>query len=163
MKKSIVVLALVVLSFAVAQNAMAQTTTQSFNVAVNAVYKIATTGTPADLTITTGTAGNNALTTVSDASTTFAITQNASAAGKVTASLSPALPAGYSLQIQLAGINGGTSAGAQDISSGSAKDVVTAINRGADAGKTITYTFGANATAGVLLATTETVTLTLTN
>jgi len=60
----------------------------------------------------------------------------------------------------------GTSAGNVDISnatSGSAVDIVTAINRGADAAQGITYTFSANASAGTLGSTTKTVTLTLTN
>ena len=45
----------------------------------------------------------------------------------------------------------------------SALSAVTAIALGADASKTITYTFGANASAGVLASTAKVVTLTLTN
>jgi hypothetical protein len=40
---------------------------------------------------------------------------------------------------------------------------VTAIPRGADANRAITYTFGALASAGALASTQRTVTLTLTN
>jgi hypothetical protein len=166
MKKSIVVLALVVLCFAVAQNAMAQATaTQNVSLAVNAVYKIATSGNPGAMTITTGTAGTNALTSVSDASTNYSITQNFASTVKITANLDAALAAGYTLQLNLASTKG-TSAGVVNISAttpASAANVVTNIALGADANQTITYTFGANASAGVLASTAKVVTLTLTN
>jgi hypothetical protein len=166
MKKSIVVIALVVLSFAVAQNAMAQATaTQNVTLAVNAVYKIATSGNPGAMTITTGTAGTNALTSVSDASTNYSITQNFASTVKITANLNSALSAGYTLQLNLASTKG-TSAGTVDISAttpASASNVVSNIALGADANQTITYTFGANASAGTLSSTAKVVTLTLTN
>jgi hypothetical protein len=41
--------------------------------------------------------------------------------------------------------------------------VVTNIPKGADAARSITYTFSANASAGVMSSTAKTVTLTLTN
>jgi len=166
MKKSIVVIALVVLSFAAVQNAMAQATaTQNVSLAVNAVYKIATSGNPGAMTITTGTAGTNALTTVSDASTSYSITQNFASTVKVTANLDAAMAAGYTLQLNLASTKG-TSAGTVDISAttpASAANVVTNVALGADANQAITYTFGANASAGVLASTAKVVTLTLTN
>ena len=166
MKKSIAVLALVVLSFAVMENAMAQATaTQNVSLAVNAVYKIATSGNPGAMTITTGTAGTNALTTVSDASTNYSITQNFASTVKITANLDAAMAAGYTLQLNLASTKG-TSAGTVDISAttpASAANVVTNIALGADANQAITYTFGANASAGTLASTAKVVTLTLTN
>ena len=76
--------------------------------------------------------------------------------------MSSGLTAGYSLTIALASTKG-SSAGAVDISSGVAKDVVTAMAKGADAGQGITYVLGANASAGILTTTAKTVTLTLTN
>ena len=84
MKKSIAILALAVLSFAFAQNAMAQTATanQSVSLTVNAVYKISTSGNPGALTIDNGT---DALTSVSDATTTYSMTQNSSTPAKITA------------------------------------------------------------------------------
>ena len=61
MKKSIVILSVAILSFALVNNAMAQATaTQTVSLAVNAVYKISTSGNPSALTITTGTAGTKA-------------------------------------------------------------------------------------------------------
>jgi hypothetical protein len=139
--------------------------TQNVSLAVNAVYKSAVSGNPGAMTITTGTAGTNALTSVSDATTTYSITQNFASTVKITANLDAALPAGYTLQMNL-GSGIGTSAGAVDISAttpASAANVVTNIALGADAAQPITYTFGANATAGVLASTAKVVTLTLTN
>jgi hypothetical protein len=84
---------------------------------------------------------------------------------KITANLDAALQAGYTLTVNLASTKG-TSAGTVDLSnatSGSAASVVTGVNRGADAGQAITYTFSALASAGMLTSTTRTVTLTLTN
>ena len=163
MKKSLILLALVV---AVAYDAFSQATaTQNLTLAVNAVYKISTSGNPGAMTITTGTAGTDALTSVSDNSTTYSITQNFGNTVKVTANLDAALPAGYTLQLSMASSKG-TSAGNIDISnatSGSAVNVITAINRGADAAQAISYTFSALASAGTLSSTGKTVTLTLTN
>ena len=166
MKKSIVILSVAILSFALVQNAMAQATaTQTVSLAVNAVYKISTTGNPGAMTITTGTAGTNALTSVSDNSTKYNITQNFGATVKITANLDAAMAAGYTLQLNLASTKG-TSAGTVDVSAttpGSAVNVVSNIAMGADANQVITYTFGANASAGTLSSTNKTVTLTLTN
>ncbi len=167
MKKSIVIITLATISaFTIqAANAQSAAATQSLNLAVNAIYKIATSGNPGALTITTGTAGVDALSSVSDASTTYSITQNYANTVKITANLDAVLPSGYTLQLNLASSKG-TSAGLVDISnatSGSAVDAVTAIALGADANKAITYTFSAQASAGTMLSNSKTVTLTLTN
>jgi hypothetical protein len=166
MKKSLVITAIVALSALAFQASFAQSNaTQNLTLAVNAIYKIATSGNPGALTITTGTAGIDALTSVSDNSTTYSITQNFASTVKITANLDAALSAGYALQVNL-GSSKGTSAGTVDISnatSGSALNVVTAIAKGADAGQPITYTFSANASAGTLSSTAKVVTLTLTN
>ena len=166
MKKSLSTLALVVLSFAFVQNAFAQATaTQTVTLAVNSVFKISPSGNPSALTITTGTAGTDALTSVGDNSTSYSITQNFGNAVKITAHMDAALTSGYTLNLNLASTKG-TSAGSVDISnatSGSAVDVVTGINRGADAGQAISYTFSALASAGTLSSTSKTITLTLTN
>jgi hypothetical protein len=166
MKKVVSIVGAAVLSFALVQNAMAQATAnQNLSLAVNTVYKIATSGNPGAMTITTGTAGNDALTSVSDASTTYSITQNFASTVKITANLDAAMAAGYTLQLNLASTKG-TSAGNVDISATtpvSAANVVTNIALGADANQAITYTFGADASAGVLGSTAKVVTLTLTN
>jgi hypothetical protein len=166
MKKSAMAIGAVMMGFALVQNASAQATaTQTVSLAVNSVYKIAVTGNPGGLIITDGTAGTNALTTVSDNTTRYSITQNVAGTVKVTANLDAALSAGYTLQMNLASTKG-TSAGTVDVSAtspGSAVNVVSAIGMGADATQMITYTFGANASAGTLLSTNKVVTLTLTN
>ncbi len=166
MKKSLAILAIAVLSTVIVESSSAQATaTQNVTLAVNTVYKIATSGNPGPLTITTGTAGVDALTSVSDASTSYSLTQNFGNTVKVTAHLDAALASGYNLGLNLASTKG-TSAGTIDVSgatSGSAVDVVTNIARGADAAQIITYTFSANASAGTLASTTKVVTLTLTN
>ena len=166
MKKSTMFVALVALSaFAIEASFAQASATQNLTLAVNTVYKIATSGNPGALTVTTGTAGTDALTSVSDNSTTYSMTQNFGNTVKITANLDAALASGYTLQINLASSKG-TSAGTVDISnatSGSALNVVTAINKGADAGKAISYTFSALASAGTLSSTAKVVTLTLTN
>ena len=166
MKKSAITIGAMVLSLALVQSASAQSTAnQTVSLAVNAVYKISTSGNPGSLTVNTGTAGTNALTSVSDNSTKYNITQNVAGTVKITANLDAALSAGYTLQLNLASALG-TSAGTVNISSttpGSAVNVVSNIAMGADANQVITYTFGANASAGTLASTNKTVTLTLTN
>ena len=166
MKQSTAILVMAALSTMFVQSVFAQATaTQNVTLSVGTVYKIATSGNPAPMTITTGTAGVDALTSVSDNSTTYSITQNFGNTVKITANLDAALSAGYTLSLNMASTQG-TSAGSVDISNataGSAVDVVTAIQRGADAGQAITYTFSANASAGTLASTAKVVTLTLTN
>lgn len=166
MKKTVMVLLTSIMSMVLVESARAQATaTQTLTLAVNAVFKIATSGNPSPLTVTTGTAGSDNLTAVTDNSTTYSITQNYGNTVKITANLNSALTAGYTLKLALASTKG-TSAGSVDISnatSGSAVNVVTGIQKGADAGQSISYTFSALASAGTLSSTSKTVTLTLTN
>jgi hypothetical protein len=167
MKKSLSLLIVLALCAMCAGTSFSQATaTQTVNLSVSSVQKIAITGAPVTLTITTGTAGTDALTPVSDATTTYSVTHNSASSLKLTANLDAALPAGYMLQINLApSATKGTSSGTIDISnatSSSAATVVTAIPKGADASRPITYTFSANASAGALASTAKTVTLTLT-
>jgi hypothetical protein len=166
MKKIMIVLIIGAISVLFIQSAYAQATVnQNLTLAVSTVYKISTSGNPSPLTINTGTAGSDNLAAVSDNSTTYSITQNFGNTVKITANLDAALPAGYTLTINLASTKG-TSAGTVDISNAtaaSAINVVTAIQRGADAGKAIGYTFSALASAGTMSSTAKTVTLTLTN
>ena len=166
MKATGLVLFAAVLIVGLTGNVFAQATaTQNVTLAVNQVYKIAVSGDPAPLTITTGTAGVDALSSVSDNSTNYSITQNVDPAVKITAHMDAVLGAGYTLELALASTKG-SSAGSIDISNataGSAVDLVTGIALGADANQTVTYTFSADASAGVLASTTKVVTLTLTN
>jgi len=162
MKKSLLTLGVALMSFALVQDASAQTATQAVSLSVSKVYRIAITGAATiNMAISAGVAGTDALTAVSDATTTYAITQNNSAATKITANLDAAMPKGK-LNILVASTKG-TTAGTVDISaatSASALNVVTAIAMGAESGKSITYTFSANASEGLFSAA-KTVTLTV--
>ena len=162
MKKSLVILGVALMSFALVQDASAQTATQAVSLSVSKVYRIAITGAATiNLAINAGVAGTDALTPVTDATSTYAITQNNSAATKVTANLDAVMPNGH-LKIALASGLGAT-AGTVDITNAtgaSALNVVTAIAMGAETGKSITYTFSANASEGLFTAS-KTVTLTV--
>lgn len=166
MKKMTMILMTGIAFVLLIESASAQATaTQTLTLSVNAIYKIATSGNPGPMTITTGTAGSDNLTAVTDNSTTYSITQNFGNTVKITANLNTTMPAGYTLKLAL-GSSKGTSAGSVDISnatSGSAVNVVTGIQKGADATQPISYTFSALASAGTLSSTAKTVTLTLTN
>jgi len=168
MKTSLSVLLVATLCILCVGTSFSQVTaTQTVNLAVNSVQKIAITGSPITLTITNGVAGTDALTPVTDATSTYSITHNSGTALRITANLDAVLGAGYQLQMNLTpGAGHGTSAGTVDISNAlaaSAVNVFTAIPRGADAARTITYTFSAIASAGTMASTAKTVTLTLTN
>jgi hypothetical protein len=162
MKKSLLTLGVALMSLALVHDASAQTATQAVSLSVSKVYRIAITGAATiNMAISAGVAGTDALTPVSDATSTYAITQNNGAATKVTANLDAAMPKGH-LTIALAS-SLGTTAGTVDITSatsGSALNVVTAIAMGAETGKSITYTFSANASEGLFSAA-KTVTLTV--
>lgn len=162
MKKSLVILGVALISFALVQDVSAQTATQAVSLSVSKVYRIAITGAATiNMAINAGVAGTDALTPVSDATTTYAITQNNSASTKVTANLDAVMAKG---KLQIALVSGlGTTAGTVDISNAtgaSALNVVTAIAMGAESGKSITYTFSANASEGLFSAA-KTVTLTV--
>jgi hypothetical protein len=163
MKKITLLFALAAFGVFSFQTAIAQVTaTQTVTLAVSSVQKLSVSGNPAPLTIGTGTAGTNSLTSVSDATTTYSETHNNTLPMKITAGIDVALTTGYTLQINLASTQG-TSSGTVDISSATtAVSVVTAIAKGSDNAKVITYTFSATATAGVLTSGTKTVTLTIT-
>jgi len=166
MKKIMMVLMIGSLSLMSLENAFAQaTTSQNLTLAVNSVYKIATSGNPAPLTISSGTAGSDILTAATDNSTTYSITQNFGNTVKITANLDAVLPAGYTLTITLASTKGTSipNVNISNATSGSAANVVTAIQRGADANQAIGYSFSALASAGTLASTSRSVTLTITN
>ena len=160
MKKSIVILAAAMMSLALVQNASAQTATQALSLSVSKVYRIAITGGTITLAISTGTAGTDLLDVATNSVSSYAITQNNSTATKITANLEAAMPKGK-LQIALVAGVGATSVGTVDISDGTARNVVTAIPMGASTGNTITYTFSAKASEGLLTSTSKTVTLTV--
>ena len=153
MKVRFVAMALVV----GAMSAQAQTATQSVTFQVDAVNQIALSGSPS-LVINTATAGSNP--TQASAAATWAVTTNQSGA-KITASINSAMPAGLTLQVNLSAPAGGSSAGAQTLST-TAVDVVTGITKLAQSGIAVGYTLDATPAAGVVSSTSRTVTYTIT-
>ena len=145
------------LAFAAATGeASAQTQTVSFS--VDAVNQMSVSGNPGALAINAATAGSG-LNSVSDASTTWAITTNQTGT-KVTAAIDQAMPAGVTLQVNLAAPTGASSAGNVALGT-TAADVVTGITKLNESGKAITYTLSATTAAGVVESTTRTVTYTV--
>ena len=135
----------------------AQTATQSVAFQVDAINQISVAGSPS-LVINTATAGSNP--TQASAAATWAVTTNQTGA-KITASIGSAMPTGLTLQVSLTAPTGGTSAGAQTLST-VAVDVVTGITKLAQSGIAIGYTLDATPTAGVITSTSRTVTYTIT-
>lgn len=138
-----------------AANSAKQTVTFS----VTAINELSVSGNPGAMTVSSGSAGA-APTSVSDQSTRYAITTNASN-GKITAAIDSAMPAGVTLEINLAAPTGAMSAGGVPLGT-SAIDVVTGISRLNESGKGIGYTLSTSANAGVVDAQSRTVTLTVT-
>lgn len=137
--------------------AAAQTATQTVTFQVDAINQIAFSGSPS-LVINTATAGSNP--TAATAGATWAVTTNQSTA-KITASIASNMPAGLTLTVNLTAPTGGTSAGAQALSTTSV-DVVTGITKIAEGALALSYSLVATAAAGVVASTTRTVTYTIT-
>lgn len=135
----------------------AQTATQSVTFQVDAINQIALAGSPS-LVINTATAGSNP--TQATAAATWAVTTNQTGA-KITASINSAMPAGLTLQVNMSAPAGGSSAGAQTLST-TALDVVTGITKLAQSGIAVAYSLDATPAAGVVSSTSRTVTYTIT-
>lgn len=161
MKKLTTLIVVAVLTSALASTAMAASTVnQTVSIAVSAINEISVSGNPvAPLTVSTATAGSEP-NAVTDATTTYAITTNGSGK-KITGKIDTAMPADTTLEVLLAAPTGGTAT--KQALSATAVDLVTGISKKAESGKTITYTFSATVAAGILTATTKTVTFTVTN
>jgi hypothetical protein len=145
------------ISFFAAATASAQTATQSVTFQVDAINQIALSGSPS-LVVNTATAGSAP--TQASAAATWAVTTNQTGA-KITASINSAMPAGLDLQVNMSAPAGGSSAGAQTLST-TAVDVVTGITKLAQSGISVGYTLDATAAAGVVASTSRTVTYTIT-
>jgi hypothetical protein len=155
-------------AFAVDSNVAGQTVGYQ----VDEVALISVSGNPSDLIINTtvGGAAGAALADATDATTTWAITSNKGTDGKkLTAVLSADMPPHTELFMEVAAPTGGTSGGKMSLNTratgakAEAISVVTGIDPVAESGKTITYTFSADITAGIVTNADATVTLTLTN
>ena len=151
------ILSTMALMLSAASAASAQTATQVVTFQVDAINQIAFTGSPS-LVINTATAGSNP--TGATASANWAVTTNQTGA-KITASIASNMPAGLTLQVNLTAPAGGTSAGAQSLSTTSV-DLVTSITKLAQGSLGVTYSLAATPTAGVVTSSTRTVTYTIT-
>jgi hypothetical protein len=139
------------------RTAIAQTATQSVTFQVDAINQIAFSGSPS-LVVNTATAGSAPITATANA--TWAVTTNQTGS-KITASIGSAMPAGLTLQVDLAAPAGASSAGAQTLST-TAIDVVTSITKLAQSALSVNYSLSATAAAGVVSSTSRTVTYTIT-
>jgi hypothetical protein len=158
MKKKLIFIVMLGLVFGLQGIGIAgNTANQTVSFQVTAINEIAITGTPAKLIVNSATAGS-APTAASDATTTYAITTNENPK-KITGVIDSNMPSDTTLYITLA--SGGTSEGEKSLST-SAVDLVTAINKLTESGKTITYRFTAT-TAAAIVDSSRIVTLTLTN
>lgn len=151
-----VLLALTILAGA-SSVAAAQTATQTVTFQVDAINQIAFAGSPS-LTINTATAGGNP--TNATANATWAVTTNQSTA-KITASIGSNMPTGLTLTVNLTAPAGGSSAGAQALST-AAVDVVTGITQVAQSAIPLSYSLSATPAAGVVASQTRIVTYTIT-
>jgi hypothetical protein len=157
MKRGLIYLLLLGFILGVSGRAMAASSVnQTVTIAVGAINEISVTGSPS-LTVNTATAGSQP-TEATDGSTTYNITTNGTNM-KITGALSPALPGGVTLKINLASV-GGTSSG--DVTLGTSPlSLVTGITQKVESLDVITYKLDALVSAGVVPSTTETVTLTI--
>jgi hypothetical protein len=151
------ILANLALMAGAATAASAQTANQTVTFQVDAINQIAFSGSPS-LVINTATAGSNP--TNATAAATWAVTTNQTGA-KVTASIGSDMPTGLTLSVNLTAPAGGSSAGAQSLST-VAVDLVTSITRLAQGALAASYSLSATPTAGVVSSTTRTVTYTIT-
>ena len=156
--KKLVAYAVVGLLAIFCSNAFAQTAQQTVTYQVSAINEISVSGNPAALVVSSATAGSQP-TAATDNSTSWAITTNESSK-KVTGAINTAMPANTTLSVTLAAPTGGSSAGAVSLSA-TAADLVTSISTLAESGLTITYSFSATASAGVIASAQKTVTFTV--
>lgn len=153
------VMSLAVFGF-VAMAQASNTATQTVTFQVQAINEISLGADPDPLIISTATAGSEP--DSAQGTSTYAITTNEEGK-KITAKIDTAMPMGTDLYVELEAPTGGTSSGQVELAT-TDNDVVTGIEHVAESGKTITYTFSANATADVMGSTaSKTVTFTLTD
>jgi hypothetical protein len=155
MKKGLIYLVVLGVTFGISGLAMASNTAQQIVViAVDPINVISVSGNPPVMILNIANIGTN-LAEIQDASTTYNITTNGTAM-KITGRLDSAMPTGVQLKINLVG----------SVSSGdvvlttSATDLVTGITRKAEKFKTITYKLSA-ISAGITAPRQVTITLEL--
>lgn len=157
---TLLLLALLLLPIA-ASGQVGSSVTQTLNIEVKPITKIAVSGNPGALNITDATPGSEEA-SVSDGNSKYSMVTNLENM-KIVASINNQMPSGTKLLVKLESSKG-LSNGFVDLSSAlSPVEVVTALGKGSDLNQRITYTFAADASVGQMDADTRVVTLTLTN
>jgi hypothetical protein len=147
--RSLFTAAVLFLTVAVASAVKAGAQTQTVTFAVNSVNQISFSGTPS-LTVNTATAGSDPI-PATDATSSWNVTTNQSGA-KISASIATAMPAGLTLNVNLAAPAGATSAGLTALGTG-AVDLVTGIAKQKGTTLSVTYELDATVVAGVVSGT----------
>lgn len=142
----------------VAGTASAQTATQTVTFQVDAISRLAFTGSPS-LIVNTAVAGQNP--TQATASATYAVTTNQSAQ-KITAQLNSAMPTGLTLGVTLQTPGGSATSVAGVQLDATAKDVINNLGQIAASALTVSYTLDATPAAGVVASSSRVVTYTIT-
>lgn len=158
MKTRSILAALALTAIAASQSQAQNTATQTVTFQVNAITRLAFTGSPS-LTITDAVPGD-APTSVT-ASGTWALTNN-QLAQKITASIASNMPGGLTLSADVAAPTlSGTSLGKRALSTATV-DVITGVGRQNQSGLNVTYTLDATSDAGSIGSSTRVVTYTIT-
>jgi len=153
-------LSAVILIFGLAGQALAQTTaSQQVTIQISNIAELSVSGNPGQLAPATPAAGND-LSPATDAASTYSFSTNQTTR-KITALLSSAMPAGTTLEIELAAPGSTWSSAGKKTLSTTSVDLATG-NRGFSPAKVITYTFTTTLATGVVAPATRNVVLTLT-
>ena len=123
---------------------------------------LSVTGSPSTFTITTAVAGSQPAALTNTATSYTVTVRNSAGVKKITAQLDAPMPAGTSLSIALAAPAGATSLGDVTLDA-TARDVVVNLAGLVRITQSITYTFSAATSAGVVPILSRTATLTLVN
>ena len=121
---------------------------------------VTTAGSPSLMRVTSAVAGSEPLPITVAGGTYTVTTGNPNRTHAVTAQLNANMPTGTTMAITLAAPPGGTSLGAVALDV-TARNVVTGIPRNTSSTQSITYTFTATASAGVVPLSSRTVTFTI--
>ncbi|MBI4859399.1 MAG: hypothetical protein HY815_03955 [Candidatus Riflebacteria bacterium] len=137
----------------------ATTRSQTLTIVVSAINELAVSGVVAPLVVSTVPAPGSEPSAATDSSTAYSLTTNSSTPKAVTAVLNQNMPAGVTLSIALQSPPG-SSPGDVALST-TAQNVLTGVSQTVGSSRSISYTLSALVAAGVVSATSRTVTLTL--
>lgn len=159
MKKLLAVLVAGLFMFSAGVVMAGNTAQQTVSFQINGINEISVSGNPNTLVINSAEAGQDP-DPATDTSTTYSVTTNEENK-KIIGKINSAMPNYTKLEVQLAAVTGGSSAGYVELGE-TDQDLVTGISKLSEAGKQISYRFSAQAEAGTLSGQ-RTVTFTLTD